>query len=97
MNDEQMQLARIEQLLEENLEIAEETNNMLRDLRRWNRAGFWFRVLVWAAVIVLPFLLLKPIIETLVPSLGGNTPGNGFFGLPSQADIERAIESYQAQ
>lgn len=92
MNDDQMQLARVEQLLQENLEVAHETNAMLRDMRRTARWGFWLRVVVWAAVIILPLLILKPILETLVPATGA---GSGFFGFPSQADLEKALDSYQ--
>ena len=94
MDDDKLQLTRVEQLLEENLQVAEETNKMLRDMRRWNRINLFFRVIIWAAIIILPFLLLKPILESLVPAASG-VPGSGFLGFPSQADIERAIDSYQ--
>lgn len=94
MNDDSMQLTRIEQLLEENLEVAQETNEMLRDLRRTARWGFWLRLLVWAAVIILPFLLLKPILETLVPATG---TGSGPFGFPSQEQLKEVLDAYQGE
>ena len=93
-DDEQMRLTRLEQLLEENMEISQETNSIVRDLRRTTRWAFAIKLVLWAAVIILPFLLLKPIIETLVPAAGS---GSGFLGFPSQENIERAIESYQGQ
>lgn len=94
MNDDSMQLNRIEHLLQENLEVAQETHDMVRDLRRTAWWGFWLRVLVWAAVIILPFLLLKPILETLVPSAG---TGSGIFGFPSQEDLKGVLDAYQGE
>lgn len=68
---EEIQLARLEQLLEENLELAEENNKLLREMRRWSRLGVFVKVILWAAVIILPFLLLKPVIEQLFPAATG--------------------------
>ena len=90
-----MTLTRVEQLLEETRELAEENNRLLRDLRRTARMGFWFKVLLWAAVIILPFLLLKPILETLVPAARTGDQGVGVFGLPSEAQLEGIIDAYQ--
>ena len=95
MNEEQMTLTRVEQLLQENLELSEENNKLLRDLRRTARLGFWFKLLIWAAVIILPFLLLKPILETLVPATGAGEAGFSIFGLPSQDQLEGVIDAYQ--
>ncbi|MEA2701407.1 MAG: hypothetical protein QOE22_116 [Candidatus Parcubacteria bacterium] len=95
MNDDQMQLTRIEQLLQDNLEATREVNELVRDLRRWGRLGFWFRIVIWAAVIILPLLLLRPILQTLIPAAGTGGAGSGFFGFPSQSDIEEALDSYQ--
>ena len=64
------------------------------DLRRTARWGFWLKVVVWGAIIILPFLLLKPILETLVPAAGA---GSGLFGLPSQGDLEKALDAYQGE
>jgi hypothetical protein len=95
MNDDtSLQLTRIEQLLEDNLAAAQETNDMIRDMRRTAWWGFWFKVIIWAAVIILPFILLKPLLETLVPAAAG---GSGLFGLPSQSDLEKALDAYQGE
>lgn len=96
--EDQMKIARIEQLLEENLELAEENNKLLIDMRRAARWGLFIKIIVWAAIIILPLLLLKPIIETLLPSAAGSDPaGLNIFGFPSQEDIERALDTYQGQ
>jgi hypothetical protein len=95
MSDDLMQLTRIEQLLQENLEAAQETNDMIRDMRRTARWGFWLKVLVWAAVIILPFLLLKPILETFVPAAAGS--GTGVFGFPSGDELKGVLDAYQGE
>jgi len=91
MNEDRIQLARVEQLLEENLQVAEETNSMLRDMRRWSRIGVFFKIILWSAVIILPFLLLKPIIEQLVPA------SNGVPDSALQERLEQALDLYQGQ
>jgi hypothetical protein len=97
MNDEQMSMARIEQLLEENLQLAEENNRLLRDLRRVGRWGFWLRLLLWAAVIILPFLLLRPILTTLVPGATNDGAGFSIFGLPNQEQLKDVLDAYQGE
>ena len=92
--DHSMQLTRIEQLLEDNLEATQEVNERVRSMQRAARWGFWLKAVIWAAVIILPFLLLKPILQTFVPATGADS---GFFGFPSQADLEKALDSYQGQ
>lgn len=86
-------LARLEQLATENLELAEETNQLLRDMRRLSRVAFWAKAVMWLIVIVLPFILLKPIVNALVPLVGGNPSS---FGLPSSTDIQALIREYQS-
>lgn len=85
-----MSLSRMEQLLQDNLELAEENNRLLRQLRRAVRASFWARIILWAIVIALPLLLLRPVLNAVVPATGD---GAGPFGLfPSLEDAEKFRE-----
>jgi hypothetical protein len=93
MNPDDLSQARLEQLLEENLELARENNELLRDMRRMGRISFWGKLLLWGAVIILPFIFLKPYLEALVPAASGDT--NGVFGFPSKDQLEKALDSYQ--
>jgi hypothetical protein len=97
MDEERMAMTRIEQLLEDNLELAEENNRILRDLRRVGRWGFWLRLLLWAAVIILPFLLLRPIISTLIPGATSDGAGFSVFGLPNQEQLKDVLDAYQGE
>lgn len=96
MEEDKMALARVEQLLEENLEIAEENNRLLRDLRRTGRIAFWLKLVLWAVVLILPFLLIGPIIEALVPAASNGQNGS-FLGLPSPEQLQQVLDLYQGQ
>lgn len=96
MDDEKMTLARVEQLLEENLELAEENNRLLRELRRAGRISFWLKLVLWAAVLILPFLLIGPLLEALVPAASGSQ-GSSFLGFPSPDQLQEALDIYQGQ
>lgn len=93
MNENEMAMSRIEQLLEENTALAEENNKILRQLRRATRAAFWTRLILWAIVIILPILLLRPFINALVPVTGDGTAP---LGLPSKEQIERLMRTYES-
>ncbi|HEY0010718.1 MAG TPA: hypothetical protein VGB97_02260 [Candidatus Paceibacterota bacterium] len=91
MDEEQLTLARMQQLLEENLELAEENNQLLRKMRRMGR----LRMVGWILLIILPFLLLIPVMNVLIPSTGGED--SGIFGLPTVERVQRALEALQSQ
>ena len=96
--EEPVTLERLEELLEENLKLAEDTNRILRDVRRTGRIAFWFKVVLWTIVLVLPFFLIAPFLRALEPYTGGALPiGANLFGIPSAEQIGKAIELFKAQ
>lgn len=96
-NGDPGQLARLEELLEDNLHLAKENNKILRDLRRTGWFSFWFKVILWIVILVLPFFFIGPILRYLSPLTGGAIPSNGVFGLPSAEQLQKAVETYKAQ
>ena len=90
-------IARLEQLLEETKEIAEENNQLLREIRRNWRISFWVKVAIWVAVLALPFLLIGPILNALVPAANGQQNGVGLFGVPDAAELQQLIDTYRAE
>lgn len=88
-------IARLEQLLEETREIAEENNQILRELRRNFRISFWVKVVIWVAVLALPFILIGPILNALVPATDAQQGGVGLFGVPNPEEIQQLINAYQ--
>jgi|CXWL01.1.fsa_nt_gi hypothetical protein len=93
MNEEQQRLARIEDLLTRNLEVAEETKNILKEMRRNSLIAFWFKVVLWAAVLILPLLFIKPLLNSIFPVTKGET-GVNVSTFPTQEDIQKALELY---
>jgi hypothetical protein len=96
MDDENMTLARVEQLLKDNLELTQENNRLIREVRRTGRVSFWFRLALWVIVLILPFLLIGPLLQALVPAAGGSGSGS-LFGLPSSSQLQEVFEAYQGQ
>lgn len=94
MDDEKMTLTRVEQLLQQNLELTEENNRLIREVRRTGRVSFWFRLALWAIVLILPFLLIGPILEAVVPAAAGGQ-GGSLFGLPSSSQLQEVFDAYQ--
>lgn len=90
-------IARLEQLLEETKEIAEENNQLLREIRRNWRISFWIKVVLWAAVLVLPFLLIGPILNAIVPAVSGQQNGVEVFGIPDSAELQQLIDTYRGE
>lgn len=97
MDEDVISRAKIERLLEENLELTRETNLIIRDLRRWTRIGFWTRVALWAIVIVLPLIFIGSLIRSFAPSGGSQTPGVNPFGMPSQEQLQEVIDLYRGE
>lgn len=87
--------ARLEQILEETKEIAEENNQILRELRRNWRVSFWIKVVLWALVLILPFLLIGPVLNAIVPAVSGEQNGVGVFGVPDTAELQQLIDTYR--
>ena len=92
-------------LLEENLRLARDTNRMLRAMRRDAWFSFFGKILLWAAVIVVPFyfyaIYLAPLMESvssLIPGSGTQGGGGGLFGLPtSPSELQKLIEQYKVE
>lgn len=94
MTDEE-RLTRIEQQLSDLLEVAEENNELLLQTRRAARWSLWLRVVIWAIVLALPFLLIGPLLRAIVP---GGVPGSStttLFGLPSAEQLQEALDTYR--
>lgn len=95
MSDE-ANTARIEELLRDIHELTEENNRLVRRVLRDNAIAFWSKVIIWIAVIVLPLIFWKPILNTLLPFTGSTSGGNS-YGLPSQAQIQQLLQDYKDQ
>lgn len=87
---------RIEELLKETLEVAEENNRILREIRRMGRISFWSKVVIWALVLIVPLLLIGPILDSF-SAVTGSGATSGIMGFPSPQMIQEAMELYRAE
>jgi hypothetical protein len=94
MDDEQ-NLARLEQLLEDTRELAEENNRILHSIKRTTWWGFWGRLILWIIVLALPFIVLGPFLKALVP-VSTEGSAKSIFGFPSSDQIKSLIDAYRA-
>lgn len=93
--DSEQRIAQIEHQIEELLETAEDNNRLLRSIQRSMRWGFWGRLLVWIIVLALPFIVLGPFLQAVVPGLSGNE-GKNLFGLPSTDQVQGLLNAYKS-
>lgn len=81
----------LKKLLQENLDLARENNAMLRVMRRNAWISFFSKLFVWALLIIAPLYLLDRYLGPIVEQAGS---GQGAFGLPSSADVQKLLEYY---
>lgn len=85
-------------LLEENLVLTKDNHRMLRAIRRDQWLSFIGKLIFWAIVLALPLYLyqqyLQPLVEQFSTITG--TATSGPFGLPTSADLQKLINSFQA-
>jgi hypothetical protein len=79
----------LKSLLEQNLELAKENNRLLRSMRRAGWFSALWRILWWGFLILSSYYLYQ---QVLAPWFGDV----GSFHMPSQAELEQAVQQYQA-
>jgi hypothetical protein len=90
----------LKKLLEENIALAKDTNRLLREMRRNSIILAILKVALWLVILGVPLFFLStylaPVLDA-VRNQGAASPlPGGIFGLPSQEQIDRLIEQYQA-
>lgn len=85
-------------LLEENLALTKDNHRMLRAIRRDQWLSFIGKLIFWAIMLALPLYLyqqyLQPFVSKFSVITGVTTSGP--FGLPTSADLQKLINSFQA-
>lgn len=94
--DDSQNLSRIEQLLEDTLELAEENNRMLQQIQRTMRWSFWGKLVLWVVVLGLPLFFLGPILKSFTQLPGAGGGAQSVFGLPSAEQLQELIDSYNS-
>jgi hypothetical protein len=93
--EEQVQtLARIENLLTEQLDLARDTNKVVHSIRRANWISFWIKFILWTFAIIVPLFFLGPFLKSLLPSTADTNSVN-IFGIPSTMEVQKMIQTYR--
>lgn len=103
MTDEEVTRKEVQELkeqIEDLVEVAEENNKILHQMRRIGRIAFFAKALMWTIVLILPFVLIpliSPYLHLLqIPGIGGTSTSTSLFGYPSPEQLERALDTYKS-
>lgn len=93
--------AALTKLLEENLAVAKDNNRLLREMRRNAILGLIAKIVIWLVILGVPLFFLSTYLGPILEALSGQTENGqqlptGLFGIPSEEQINRLIEQYQA-
>ena len=86
--------------LEQVLKLAKENNRMLHAMRRNAFLGVLFKIVLWAAFIIVPFWLymqyLAPIMQTMLDTMN-QVQGTGAKAQAQFGDLNKALQQFQQQ
>lgn len=77
--------------------LAKDNHHMLRAIRRHQWYSFIGTIVVWLIVLALPLYFYQQYFQPLVSKFQTTTgtTTTGMFGLPTSADIQKLINSFQ--
>lgn len=87
----------IKHQLEEIHALAKDNHQMLRAMRRHQIYSLIGTIIIWAIALALPLYLYQKYLEPVVSKFSETTgmTTTGMFGLPTSADIQKLISSFQ--
>ncbi|MFA7302360.1 MAG: hypothetical protein WC030_01270 [Candidatus Paceibacterota bacterium] len=88
----------LERLLEETHALAKDNHRMLRAIRRTQWISFFGKLIIWAVVLALPLYFYQQYLYPIASKFSqvSSTTPSGVFGLPTSADLQKLLNSYQA-
>jgi len=89
----------LKRALEEIHVLAKDNHDMLRAIRRDQWLGFIGRIIVWVIVLALPLYLYQQYLQPFVAkfSAAAGTTTTGIFGLPTSAELQKLMNSFQGK
>ncbi len=85
--------------LEEIHALAKDNHHMLRAIRRHQWYGFVGKIIIWIVVLALPLYFYQQYLEPLVSQFSA-IPGattSGVFGIPTTAELQKLLSSFQGK
>ncbi len=91
-----MSYGHLEDLLKQNLEVATETNKILKRMERNALIAFIAKIIIWLILLGLPLIFLSAYIGPVIEALTGGAEAapTGIFGLPSAEQLRELKELY---
>ena len=83
--------------MEEIHALAKDNHRLLRAMRRHQLFGTVVSIIFWLVILIAPFYLYQQYLQPLVAKFSA-TPGaaaSGLFNLPSSAELQKLINSFQ--
>ncbi len=84
----------LSQMVERSVELGEENNRILKRMQAWDSIALWVKLVFWALILGLPVLFFQPIVEFIKATVMENPAA---FGIPSSAEIQRALNDFRAE
>ena len=89
----------MKELLEENLEVAQENNKLLKRMYRNSIIALVAKVLIWLIILGVPLFFLAPYLKPFFSfvTTGEMPEGTGtqrVFGVPSASELQQLLETY---
>jgi hypothetical protein len=83
----------LKSLLEQNLQLAQENNKMLRAMKRranWSLVG---QIVFWGLFVIAPLIFVWGYLGPLMSAINGGDPSQGF----NSTDFQKLLNQYQTQ
>jgi hypothetical protein len=93
------EIAELKKLLEETHALAEESNRIIREMRRNALLGLGVKVLLWLVVLgAIPFILgplLAPLMGAFTGQEGAQSVPGSLLGVPSEVQLNQLLDQYR--
>lgn len=87
----------IRRLLEESLAIEKDNNAILRSMRHHQWMSFLTSVIFWVVIVALPLYLYRQYMQPIFDRFTTNGTNTGTFGIPTSAELQKLLGSFQRQ
>src|SRR3989344_716713 len=83
--------------LEEVHALANDNHRLLRAMRRHQLFGTVVSIVFWLVILITPFYLYQQYLQPLIAKFQATSgsPTSGPLGLPTSADLQKLINSFQ--
>jgi predicted MFS family arabinose efflux permease len=88
-SDIRAEIAKLRESLEQTQKIVGDNNRILIQMRFWGRIAFAAKIVIWAIVLISPFVIisyLSPFLKAL-PGNSSSASSTSLFGYPTPTEV----------